>query len=183
MTYSFGSDEAQDAIRAASLVMQAISTFEAFRAERRSAMDHLDQQVTEVAKRMGSTAQAPPPSAALLEAWDTEEARFEQLRRLRAALADVVVDARQAVPRGELAADVAANPLKPAPRVLTGLTLQPWDLPQLLRQTERWTAQTLGVVFRDLKVSLGAFRRLIAAKEESEFRQLLGAVDDVLLNL
>lgn len=183
MVYSFSKEEARAAIQLTARVIRAITMLDQFEDERLAGMAHIKEQIASVASQAGASFGEGDASDAELEARAKHTALVDQLHALRGTLADVLVDARLVAAEGLLAADVEPGPLEPAPRVLGGLVLQPLDLPNLLRQFERWYAQSSGACLRELKLSLAALRRFVAARDDQAFQQLVRDVDQVLLRM
>jgi hypothetical protein len=98
----------------------------------------------------------PEPSEELLTARAVREASLEQARALRRDLADLLADAegvwlsdKPAIP----IVSVETHDIPPAPRLLGGIELEPFDVFRYLLELEKWFAQQLGVQMRAMSAA------------------------------
>lgn len=98
----------------------------------------------------------PEPSEELLTARAVREAALEQARALRRDLAELLADAEGvwfADKPGVPFVSVEPHGLPPAPRLLGGIELQPFDVVRFLVELEAWFARQIGFQLRTLSAA------------------------------
>jgi hypothetical protein len=122
----------------------------------------------------------PEPSEELLTARAVREAALEQARALRRDLADLLADAesvwladRPAIPF----VSVEPHDIPPAPRLLGGIELEPFDVLRYTVELEAWFARQLGSQLRAVSTAAQELVGLLdsADRPSAELRDRLEA--------
>jgi hypothetical protein len=185
--FDFSEADARPVILACSEAISAIGTVDALAAERDAALEALHAHVVDVAGRVGAVV---PPIAELAGAASGARAvagaSRDQRHALRATLADVLVDAREALPPGvglDDAIDVGPAEFAAAPRGSAETPIEAPDLLRLHAELRQWAGEHFGRALDNLVEGLSTLRSLIADRAGDEFHELVDALDRALARL